>query len=126
MPPANGVSPIATSSDHFCLLPRAGGLIPLEDTSNYLDAFSSLEQALAGLFCRALGLDQVGLQDDFFELGGDSLAAIQVCVSLEQVLGQDLPPTALVQAPTVAQLARLLGQQRPTRAGPALVGLQPL
>lgn len=67
-----------------------------------------VQELLAGLFADALGIPAVGADDDFFELGGDSLAAVEVLAGVESALGIDVPPSTLVEAPTVAQLATLL------------------
>jgi len=55
-----------------------------------------------------LRLDSLGVRDDFFELGGDSLAAVQIVTRIEAELGQALPTSILHIAPTVEQLAAQL------------------
>ena len=63
-----------------------------------------------------LAVDRVGLDDDFFDLGGDSLAAIELMVAIDEHFGIDLPPSTLLEAPTTAALAPLLNRRRPRSA----------
>ena len=66
------------------------------------------EAAIAAVWREAFGLDRVGRHDNFFELGGNSLLAIQIVTRLAAANGLDLPMASLLEAPTVAQLARRL------------------
>jgi amino acid adenylation domain-containing protein len=63
------------------------------------------EALVADLLVDALALQEVGIHDDFFELGGSSLAAMDVLAHLRDVLGVDVPPTEFFQNATVAGLA---------------------
>jgi amino acid adenylation domain-containing protein len=69
---------------------------------------SELERSLAAIWCDVLDVKSVGLQDDFFELGGDSIRAARLFVELEQRHGIDRPMSLLMEAPTVASLALAL------------------
>jgi amino acid adenylation domain-containing protein len=64
-----------------------------------------LEAALAKLWRDTLNRAQVGLDENFFDLGGDSLEAVRLLVAIHRRFGVELPPQVLFQAPTVAQLA---------------------
>ncbi|MBO2447075.1 acyltransferase domain-containing protein [Actinomadura barringtoniae] len=68
------------------------------------------EQAVAGAFAAVLGMDgyELGPDDDFFELGGDSLVATQALAMIREATGCELTARAVFQAPTVARLARLI------------------
>jgi thioesterase domain-containing protein/acyl carrier protein len=72
-----------------------------------------VEQALADLWTQLLGLEQVSIDANFFELGGHSLLAVQLLSKIHQTFGQELPLTALLQAPTIAALAALLADTSP-------------
>ena len=72
----------------------------------YLAARSAPEQAIAAVWCEALGLDQIGIRDDFFELGGDSLSATLVLERLFEALGVTLATHVFFDAPTLEGLAR--------------------
>ena len=69
---------------------------------------TATEKIVAATFAEVLGVDQVGLDDDFFALGGDSLVAIRVSARLQSALGRDVPVRYLFDAPTVADLAEHL------------------
>ncbi len=70
------------------------------------------EATVAGIWCEVLGLKQVGIQDSFFELGGDSLLAIQVVSRLRETFRVEVPLTGLFEASTVAALAEGLTTAR--------------
>ncbi|RKH43262.1 polyketide synthase [Corallococcus sicarius] len=69
---------------------------------------SPLEQTLADAWAQLLRIDRVGIHDSFFELGGNSLLALQCVARLRQAQGLELPIVQLFQSPTVAQLAAVL------------------
>jgi 2-polyprenyl-3-methyl-5-hydroxy-6-metoxy-1,4-benzoquinol methylase/acyl carrier protein len=72
-----------------------------------------LESELARLWGEVLGVDDIGADDDFFELGGDSLQAAVIVNRLQERLGQVLHVVALFDAPTVAGLAAYLAHHYP-------------
>jgi amino acid adenylation domain-containing protein len=74
------------------------------------------ERELAELFSEVLGVERVGVDDDFFALGGDSLAAVELIAGIGERFGVDVPSTTLLDAPTVGRLAPLLGHRRSRRA----------
>ena len=57
-----------------------------------------------------LGLERVGVDDSFFDLGGDSLSAMRVIAAINTGLDAGLAVRALFDAPTVAQLAPRIGE----------------
>jgi aspartate racemase len=71
-------------------------------------ARDTLEQLLAQLWKRILGVRHVGLGDDFFDLGGHSLAAVRLFSEIEKLTGKRLPLATLFQASTVGELAEIL------------------
>jgi len=67
-----------------------------------------VERELASLWQALLGVSTVGIDDDFFELGGQSLVAVRLFQRIGRKYGVDMPLSTLFQAPTIAQCATLL------------------
>jgi acyl-CoA synthetase (AMP-forming)/AMP-acid ligase II/acyl carrier protein len=64
-----------------------------------------LERTLAGIWAEVLEVDQVGLHDDFFVLGGDSIHATRVLIRLHEILHIEAEVSLVFDAPTVAEMA---------------------
>lgn len=83
---------------------------------------NSVEQVLIDIYSHVLGADRVGVDDSFFDLGGDSLSAMRVIVAINAALNADLRVGALFDAPTITQLAARIagdsGRLKPLRAAP--------
>jgi len=76
-----------------------------------------LEEMVAGLWTEILGLEEVGIHQDFFDLGGHSLTATQAVSRVRSLLGVDLPVRVLFEAPTVAAFARRIAAKREETQG---------
>jgi len=83
---------------------------------------TELEQNLCRIWEQVLRIERVGLSDDFFELGGSSLMAVQLLAQIRNRTGKSVPLPALFEAPTIEQLASLLEDK--TGPSSALVALQ--
>ncbi|MEO3787184.1 amino acid adenylation domain-containing protein [Actinocorallia sp. B10E7] len=79
-----------------------------------------VERVVARIWSEVLGLDGIGLDDDFFELGGHSLLAGQVVARLREECGAELELSALLQSPTIRELAERVGEAGEVAAGPVL------
>ena len=66
------------------------------------------ERRIAAVWAEVLGLEDIGVEDSFFDLGGQSLTATQVVSRLNEGLGFDLPLRGIFEAPTIAGLAAIL------------------
>ncbi|SEH02588.1 amino acid adenylation domain-containing protein [Nonomuraea solani] len=84
----------------------------------YLPPRDPFEARLATLWEETLGVDAVGVHDDFFALGGHSLLALRLTMRLRKELGRDVPLSSVLTAPTVAQLAAELRRPQDNDGAP--------
>src|SRR6185312_9486619 len=80
-----------------------------QDVDRYRAPSNTAEELLADMYAQVLGLQRVGVEDSFFDLGGDSLLAMRLVAAANSSLDARLEVEALFEAPTVAQLASRLG-----------------
>ncbi|MBE7553883.1 MAG: hypothetical protein HS126_22690 [Anaerolineales bacterium] len=85
---------------------------------------NELEFQLARIWEQVLGIQPIGVRDNFFEVGGHSLLAVRLCAQIEKILGKNLPLAALFQSPTVEQIADILRQKRGAMPLSSLVCVQ--
>ncbi len=76
----------------------------------YVSPSTVLERALSGIWCYVLGLERVGVHDNFFDLGGTSILAAKLTMLLEKELGIELPIVKLYQYANIGFLAEYLSQ----------------
>jgi amino acid adenylation domain-containing protein len=88
-------------------LPEPGNARPEMDTP-FIAPRTSLERDIAKIWGDILSLDQVGVHDTFFDLGGHSLAAFRVISQVTQTFRVNLSPKALFDSPTVAEMAMVI------------------
>jgi len=84
-----------------------------------------VEQQVAELWETILGIRPVGLRDNFFDLGGDSLTAMRILNQVERTWGTRLPLAAFLEEATVEHLARLLWRSAPASSTPPVPGGTP-
>lgn len=83
---------------------------PLARTRPMVTARTPLEEKIASWVCQLLRIDQVGVFDNFFEIGGQSLLATQLVVRMRDELGVEPPLREVYQQPTIAAWAALVMQ----------------
>jgi amino acid adenylation domain-containing protein len=81
-----------------------------ENVSTYRAPRDATEETLCRIFADVLGVPQVGIDDSFFDLGGQSLLAMRLTLRVEAELGVRVPIAELFDAPTPIQLADLVKQ----------------
>ena len=90
-------------------LPKASGLHPASGLPDAQGApQTTLHEVLSKVWAESLGIEQVGIEDDFFELGGASVVATQIVSRLRQMFQVDLPAILLFDTPTIEKLARYM------------------
>ncbi|MCA1587041.1 MAG: phosphopantetheine-binding protein, partial [Acidobacteria bacterium] len=82
------------------------------------------EARLAEIWGEVLQVGRVGCDDNFFDLGGHSLLGVRLFSQVEQQFGTRLPLATLLEAPTLAQMAGLIGQENWTPSWSSLVPIQ--
>ena len=101
--------------DRRALASLKGALLDASKTS-YAAPRTELEGWIAATWQEVLGVARVGVDDAFFDLGGHSLALVEIHARLRRKLGRDIPLVDLFRAPTVAALARHLSGEDAGRA----------
>ena len=89
-----------------------------QDAGGYRAPATAVEDILAGIFAQVLGLQRVGVDESFFDLGGDSLSAMRVIAAINKSFNTSVSVRALFEAPSVSELT--------PRIGAGGVGLEPL
>ena len=88
---------------------RALPMPEYDDSDHHRAASTPAEEILAGIYAQVLGIERVGVDDSFFDLGGDSLSAMRLVAAVNSNMDGGLKVRAVFEAPTVAQLALRIG-----------------
>ncbi|MCP4699597.1 MAG: amino acid adenylation domain-containing protein, partial [Gammaproteobacteria bacterium] len=99
--PASGLSEGVTEKTDFSRSMHARPAL----NNAYLEPRNALEQTLADIWQKLLGIESIGIHDDFFELGGDSLLGTRVLSRLHETFSVKLSMHALFESSTIAKLA---------------------
>jgi thioesterase domain-containing protein len=94
---------------------------PAED---YVAPRDEAERQLQRLWEEVLGTRPIGVRDDFFEAGGDSLLAVRLCVLIKKTLGREVALSAFHQGATIERLAAAITPRREARPASCLVPIQ--
>jgi acyl transferase domain-containing protein len=81
-------------------------------SNSYVEPRNSLEHTLTAIWQTLLGIEPVGIYDDFFELGGDSLLGTRVISKMRHVSDVGLPIQILFEKPTIAGIAEHIEEMR--------------
>lgn len=91
------------------------------ETGEYVAPRTEVETVIANIWAAVLGAERVGVTDDFFEMGGNSLVAMQIISMTRKELGVRLPMRSLFEDPTVAGAAAMIEN---LRSSPPVTGSQ--
>src|SRR6516165_2202267 len=95
------------------------------DADHYRAPANPTEEILAGIYARVLGVERVGVDDSFFDLGGDSLSAMRLVAAVNTGLDAGLAVRTVFEAPTVARLAPRIGGVGSSRLPRLVAGERP-
>ena len=96
------------------------GISELEE--NYVAPRTTSEMMLAKVWRKILKIKRVGVFDNFFDLGGHSLLVATLATEIRKKTGKTLPVTAILQSPTISQLAKVLwADESPSKSASVLV-----
>jgi amino acid adenylation domain-containing protein len=96
---------------------ESSGVLRAPESTEYAPPRTQVEEFLADTWARLLRLERVGVHDNFFFIGGHSLMAAQVIARVRERLGVELPLRTMFEAPTIAQFANSIEQQRRSHTG---------
>jgi len=102
---------------------KACDQLPSKSDVGYAPPGTWEESKLVEIWAHVLGVSLVGIHDDFFQLGGDSILATQVVSQVRNVMQVELSPVSLFEMPTIAELARSLQTVR-RKVGPAAMPIR--
>jgi len=88
-------------------LPQPGNKRPLL-AQEFVAPRTPVEKQLANLWCELLHLEEIGIDDNFFDLGGNSLAAVRMVRHFHTRFGREIPAVEVFQNPTIARLAEFV------------------
>jgi len=94
-----------------------------QDASRYRAPASAVEEVLASVYAEVLGLERVGTDDSFFDVGGDSISAMRLIAAVNQALDVGLTARTLFDYPTVRGLSQQL--RADATAGAAISAARP-
>jgi len=83
----------------------------------YVPPTNDLEAAIAAIFQRALSVSRIGIEDNFFDFGGDSLMALQVIAEMKKTLHMDVPVVNLYEHLTIRSLAASVNHREAQNEG---------
>ncbi|MDO3300311.1 Probable peptide synthetase NRP [Mycobacteroides abscessus subsp. massiliense] len=79
-----------------------------DDAARYRAPANAVEEAVAGIYAQVLGVERVGTDDSFFDLGGDSISAMRVVAAINTSFDAQLAVRTLFEAPSVRSLSGYL------------------
>ena len=102
-----------TMPERDALIPRAQLML----ARAYVAPRTSVEERLARIWRDVLGMDAVGVEDSYYDLGGDSFLAAVIFAQIEEEFGVSIPMATLIRSPTIAQLALKIPQSPQASGG---------
>jgi acyl carrier protein len=105
---------------------RAPGQQPRESQAEFVPPRTPQEALLAEIWARVLGVDRVGVNDNFIQLGGDSILATQIISQVRDCMQVELSAISLFEAPTVAEMIKSIETSRQAAHGRPISSIRPI
>ena len=105
-------------------LPRPGTRVQTQQQA--APPQTTAERLLASIWIDVFGLEAIDIDENFFDIGGHSLNAVQVMTRLEKVTGRRLPLSTLFEFPTIRKLAQLVEESQKPATSKSLVPIKPV
>jgi acyl transferase domain-containing protein/thioesterase domain-containing protein len=83
----------------------------LDLESDYVHPRNEVEKTITGIWQKVLGVKQIGIYDNYFDLGGNSINAARLFAEIEKVFNKRIPLAILINAPTVEQFASIINKE---------------
>ena len=96
-----------------------------ESSSTFVAPQDKLESHLSEIWSQVLGIKPIGVEDNFFDLGGNSLQAVALFAQIEKQFGKNLPLATLFQSATVAEIAQIIRSKEWLSPWESLVPIKP-
>ncbi|MBG1241150.1 non-ribosomal peptide synthetase [Nostoc sp. NZL] len=93
---------------------------------NFVAPRNAQEETLAKIWCQVFGLEQIGVDDNFFQLGGHSLIATQILSRIRDVFQVELSFGQLLENPTINDLVKIILQHQQLKQSSPLAKIQPI
>jgi malonyl CoA-acyl carrier protein transacylase/acyl carrier protein len=105
---------------------QIGDLAPRDEgfQSDFIAPRNEVEKAIADMWQKLLGVKQIGIQDDYFDLGGTSILATRLFAEIEHQFNKKLPLATMINAPTIEKLSRIVCDENWSASWSPLVALQ--
>ncbi len=81
-------------------------------SQDFVGPRTEIEKTLAAIWMDLMRIERIGVHEDFFDLGAHSLMAVRAVSQIREAFGVDLPLATLMEAPTIASLAKILGDKQ--------------
>ena len=95
-----------------------------QEEGAYIAPRNALEIQLTKIWETVLGIQPIGVTDNFFNLGGESLMAVRLCSEIERALSRKVPVSLIFQTQTIDQLAKTMAQRENPGPSPLMVPIQ--
>jgi FkbH-like protein len=97
---------------------------PSRLNDDYVKPENQTEKRLIEIWEKVLNMKKIGITDNFFTIGGDSLSAVSLFVDIENEFGKSLPLSTLINAPTIEAIAEILDNKNSENKWKYLVPIQ--